>query len=97
MTPVDGLEDGRWMIATKTHHAMIDGVGWIDIGHILLDAEPHPGSPPPSRRRQMDRTGAARTCRTGFRRRWLPGSRARGSIPHVTRASSCTPVRPPWR
>jgi diacylglycerol O-acyltransferase / wax synthase len=43
MTLVDGLEDGRWMLATKTHHAMVDGVGSVDIGHILLDADPHAG------------------------------------------------------
>ena len=42
MTLVDGLQDGRWMLATKTHHAMVDGVGSVDIGHILLDGEPHP-------------------------------------------------------
>ncbi len=46
MTIVDGLADGSWMLATKTHHAMVDGVGSMDIGHILLDAEPHPSSPP---------------------------------------------------
>ena len=43
---VDGLEDGRWMLATKTHHAMVDGVGSIDIGHILLDTEPEPEALP---------------------------------------------------
>ena len=48
MTLVDGLEDRRWMLATKTHHAMIDGVGSVDIGHILLDAEPHPAPRPPT-------------------------------------------------
>jgi WS/DGAT/MGAT family acyltransferase len=42
MTLVDGLRDGRWMLATKTHHAMVDGVGSVDIGHVLLDAEPRP-------------------------------------------------------
>lgn len=42
MTLVDGLQDGRWMLATKTHHAMVDGVGSVDIGHILLDGEAHP-------------------------------------------------------
>jgi diacylglycerol O-acyltransferase / wax synthase len=42
MTLVDGLADGGWMLATKTHHAMVDGVGSVDIGHILLDAERHP-------------------------------------------------------
>ena len=30
------------MLATKTHHSMVDGVSSIDIGHILLDAEPRP-------------------------------------------------------
>jgi diacylglycerol O-acyltransferase len=45
---VDGLERGRWMLATKTHHAMVDGVGSIDVGHILLDGEPEPtGRPAP--------------------------------------------------
>src|SRR5512134_3023165 len=42
MTLVDGLEGGRWMLATKTHHAMVDGVGSVDIGHVLLDVEPAP-------------------------------------------------------
>ena len=37
MTLVDGLQDGRWMLATKTHHAMVDGVGSVDIGHVLID------------------------------------------------------------
>jgi diacylglycerol O-acyltransferase len=50
MTLVDGLEGGRWMIATKTHHAMIDGVGSVDIGHILLDAEPRPAPRAPVER-----------------------------------------------
>ena len=30
---------GGWMLATKTHHAMVDGVGSIDVGHVLLDTE----------------------------------------------------------
>ena len=42
MTLVDGLASGGWMLATKTHHAMVDGVGSIDIGHVLLDAAPQP-------------------------------------------------------
>jgi diacylglycerol O-acyltransferase / wax synthase len=45
MTIVDGLADGSWMLATKTHHAMVDGVGSMDIGHILLDAKPDPAAP----------------------------------------------------
>jgi diacylglycerol O-acyltransferase len=38
MTLVEGLADGRWAIATKTHHCMVDGVGSVDVGHMLLDA-----------------------------------------------------------
>ena len=48
MTLVDGLEGGGWMLATKTHHAMVDGVGSVDIGHILLDAEANPGPRTPA-------------------------------------------------
>ena len=33
------LADGRWAIATKTHHCMIDGVGSVDIASTLLDTE----------------------------------------------------------
>jgi diacylglycerol O-acyltransferase / wax synthase len=34
---VEGLEGGRWALATKTHHAMVDGVGSVDVGNLLLD------------------------------------------------------------
>ena len=47
MTLVDGLEDGGWMLATKTHHALVDGIASVDVGHILLDAEPYPAPRPP--------------------------------------------------
>ena len=39
---VTGLEDGRWAIATKTHHALVDGVGALDVAHILLDTSRRP-------------------------------------------------------
>jgi diacylglycerol O-acyltransferase / wax synthase len=49
---VDGLADGRWALASKTHHCMVDGVGSVDIGHFVVDTEPHPDRPsspiPPS-------------------------------------------------
>lgn len=35
---LEGLEGGRWAIATKTHHALIDGVGAVDVTHLLLDS-----------------------------------------------------------
>ncbi|HEY7893163.1 MAG TPA: wax ester/triacylglycerol synthase family O-acyltransferase [Solirubrobacteraceae bacterium] len=49
MTLLDGLQGGRWALATKTHHCLADGVGSVDIGHILLDTSPE-GAPPPSPR-----------------------------------------------
>lgn len=39
---LEGLEGGRWAIATKTHHALVDGVGAIDVGHFVLDASRRP-------------------------------------------------------
>jgi diacylglycerol O-acyltransferase / wax synthase len=40
MALVEGLADGRWALATKTHHSLVDGVGSIDVGHLMLDATP---------------------------------------------------------
>jgi len=37
---VEGLEDGRWALICKTHHAMIDGVGGVDLLTALLDFTP---------------------------------------------------------
>ncbi len=47
MTLLDGLEGGRWALATKTHHCLVDGVGSLDIGHLLLDPSPDAPPPPP--------------------------------------------------
>jgi WS/DGAT/MGAT family acyltransferase len=49
MTLLEGLEKGRWALATKTHHCLVDGVGSVDIGNILLDASPEalPSQPQP--------------------------------------------------
>jgi diacylglycerol O-acyltransferase / wax synthase len=42
MTLLDGLPGGHWVLATKTHHAMVDGVGSVGVGEVMLDAEPSP-------------------------------------------------------
>jgi WS/DGAT/MGAT family acyltransferase len=72
---LDGLDNGRWALVTKTHHAMVDGVGSVDVGYLLLDTEPQPAvrstqggtSPPPRtddhRSRRAEVAGALR---------WLP-------------------------
>jgi diacylglycerol O-acyltransferase len=40
---LEGLAGGRWALVTKTHHCLVDGVGSVDAGVLLLDAEPSPG------------------------------------------------------
>jgi WS/DGAT/MGAT family acyltransferase len=44
---VDGLAGGRWALATKTHHCLVDGMGSVDAGRVLLDASPSPPPQPP--------------------------------------------------
>lgn len=46
-TLLDGLADGRWALATKVHHCLVDGIGGASVTSALLDAEPHP--PPGSK------------------------------------------------
>jgi diacylglycerol O-acyltransferase / wax synthase len=41
---VDGVEDDRFAIITKTHHCMVDGVSGVDITTVLFDAAPDPES-----------------------------------------------------
>src|ERR1035437_815567 len=48
MALVEGLANGRGAIATKTHHCMVDGVGSVDVGHLLLDTAPDAAPSPPS-------------------------------------------------
>ena len=37
---VEGLEGGRHAYISKTHHALVDGVAAVDVGTIILDANP---------------------------------------------------------
>ncbi len=43
---VEGLEDGRVALVTKTHHAMVDGRSALDIGALILDTTPEPRETP---------------------------------------------------
>jgi diacylglycerol O-acyltransferase len=45
MVLLEGLSDGRWALCTKTHHCLVDGIGSIDVGHVLLDPSPEPVEP----------------------------------------------------
>jgi WS/DGAT/MGAT family acyltransferase len=76
MAVIDGLAGGRWAVATKTHHALVDGVGSVDTAYVLLDTERHPetdpgedagaGTPTPAAR------GAADTLRSATRIAAMP-------------------------
>jgi diacylglycerol O-acyltransferase len=79
MVIVEGLADGGWALATKTHHCMVDGVGSVDVGHLLLDAsaeagEPTPAVPPPPADRPAAHEAAA------------PEQRASGPLARLARA-----------
>jgi diacylglycerol O-acyltransferase / wax synthase len=37
MALIEGLAEGRWALAHRTHHSMVDGVGSIDVAYLILD------------------------------------------------------------
>jgi diacylglycerol O-acyltransferase len=39
---VEGLQDGRVALVTKTHHVLVDGVSTVDISTVILDPTPRP-------------------------------------------------------
>jgi WS/DGAT/MGAT family acyltransferase len=43
---VEGLEGDRTAVVTKTHPALVDGLGAIDIGQVILDVSPESGDVP---------------------------------------------------
>jgi len=42
---VEGLEDGRWAMLSKTHHAMVDGVAGTDLLAVIMDLSPDASRP----------------------------------------------------
>jgi WS/DGAT/MGAT family acyltransferase len=76
---LDGLEDGRWTLVTKTHHALVDGVGSVDAGSLMLDDEPDPPAEPDTRAKGSGRVADRGDLRPRGRRsqlgdalRWMP-------------------------
>jgi WS/DGAT/MGAT family acyltransferase len=39
---IEGLEDGRFALIFKTHHALVDGISGVDLATVLFDLERHP-------------------------------------------------------
>lgn len=44
---VEGLEDGRFALITKAHHALVDGVNALDLGQVVLDVSDETTEAPP--------------------------------------------------
>jgi len=44
---VEGLEDDRFALIFKTHHALVDGVSGVDLATVLFDLSPTPQPPEP--------------------------------------------------
>lgn len=59
---IEGLENGRWALATKTHHCLVDGVGSVDVVNLILDEDPE-AKPRPAGGRDV-----VRASRDGSRR-----------------------------
>jgi diacylglycerol O-acyltransferase len=79
MTLIDGLEGGRWALATKTHHCLVDGVGSVDIGNALLDTSPA-GRPARSKPPRGGKGNGEAQEQRGSGRFWLsPGLVMRGA------------------
>ena len=89
---VEGLEDDRFAVLSKTHHALVDGISGVDIMSVLFDTSPRarrpdrPGRPlaaaPAPERRPAAGRGAARARHRSRARspaRCAPSSAGRGA------------------
>ncbi len=52
---VESLEDDRFAVLSKTHHALVDGISGVDILTVLLDTSPEPAAPTDPGRRWLPR------------------------------------------
>ena len=44
---IEGLEEDRFALITKTHHSLIDGIAGVDLATVLFDLSPEPPDFPP--------------------------------------------------
>src|SRR5205807_9092230 len=42
---VEGLDNDRFALISKTHHCMLDGISGIDLATVLMDTEPSSEAP----------------------------------------------------
>ena len=95
----DGLPDGRLAMIGKMHHCMVDGIAVVELGEMLLDAEPRrrrraarrAADGEPGRRRRRPRRARGWPARSPTARPTAPRSRSRRPARRVT----APPARPP--
>src|SRR5437588_10018570 len=39
---IEGLDEDRFALITKTHHSLVDGIGGVDLATVLFDLSPDP-------------------------------------------------------
>jgi diacylglycerol O-acyltransferase / wax synthase len=84
---VEGLEDDRFALLAKTHHALVDGVSGMDIVSVLFDTSPEPVTPTAPGDRWLPRplpTGAQLLAEALLERATIPSEVTR-SIKAVVR------------
>jgi len=77
---VDGLEDDRFAVLSKTHHALVDGISGVDIISVLFDTSPQPAAPTDPGDRWLPRpvpSGAQLLGEALLERATVPGEIAR--------------------
>jgi WS/DGAT/MGAT family acyltransferase len=74
---LEGLEGGRWALANRTHHCMVDGVGSMDVGYAVLDTTPEPQERMPYVPEPRDQRGLGSSLLHALDPRSLPGLVAR--------------------
>src|SRR4051795_12502073 len=85
---VEGLDDDRFAVLSKTHHALVDGVSGVDIVSVLFDAAPDPAPPAPPASPWLPRPVPTSTELLGealLERATVPGEAVRG-LRAITRA-----------
>jgi WS/DGAT/MGAT family acyltransferase len=85
---VEGLDDGRFAILSKTHHALVDGVSGVDIVSVLFDTSPDPAPAAPPSSAWLPRplpTGTELLAEALLERTTVPAEAVRG-VRALTRA-----------
>jgi diacylglycerol O-acyltransferase len=78
---VEGLEQGRFALLSKTHHATIDGISGVDIATVLFDVMPRPqpiADPEPKWAARPVPSGAQLLADALLERATVPGELVRG-------------------